>query len=278
MKICIVGLGLIGGSLAKAIKKNTHESCFGIDIDRGTIAGALAQEAIDGEMAIDDLAGCDVVIVGLHPEATIKFITENAGKFKKDGIVLDTCGVKGEIVRAVEGVCIENGVNFLGCHPMAGREFSGFAYSVDNLFEKASFIMTPTDRTPMRAVQEISRLAYNIGFAKVVVSNIEEHDRVIAFTSQLAHVVSSSYVKSPSLLKQAGFSAGSFKDLTRVAKLNEDMWTELFLMNRGPLVDEIEHIIARLTEYRDAIANNDAQRLHDLLKEGRELKELSNNS
>ena len=101
MKICIVGLGLIGGSLAKAIKKNTHESCFGIDIDRGTIAGALAQEAIDGEMTIDDLAGCDVVIVGLHPEATIKFITENAGKFKKGGIVLDTCGVKGEIVRAV---------------------------------------------------------------------------------------------------------------------------------------------------------------------------------
>ena len=276
MKICIVGLGLIGGSLAKAIKKNTHESCFGIDIDRGTIAGALAQEAIDGEMTIDDLAGCDVVIVGLHPEATIKFITENA--VKKGGIVLDTCGVKGEIVRAVEGVCIENGVNFLGCHPMAGREFSGFAYSVDNLFEKASFIMTPTDRTPMRVVQEISRLAYNIGFAKVVVSNVEEHDSVIAFTSQLAHVVSSSYVKSPSLLKQAGFSAGSFKDLTRVAKLNEDMWTELFLMNRGPLVDEIEHIIARLTEYRDAIANNDAQRLHDLLKEGRELKELSNNS
>ena len=257
MKICIVGLGLIGGSLAKAIKKNTHESCFGIDIDRGTIAGALAQEAIDGEMTIDDLAGCDVVIVGLHPEATIKFITENAGKFKKGGIVL---------------------VNFLGCHPMAGREFSGFAYSVDNLFEKASFIMTPTDKTPMRVVQEISRLAYNIGFAKVVVSNVEEHDSVIAFTSQLAHVVSSSYVKSPSLLKQAGFSAGSFKDLTRVAKLNEDMWTELFLMNRGPLVDEIEHIIARLTEYRDAIANNDAQRLHDLLKEGRELKELSNNS
>lgn len=278
MKICIVGLGLIGGSLAKAIKKNTHESCFGIDIDRGTIAGALAQEAIDGEMTIDDLAGCDVVIVGLHPEATIKFITENAGKFKKGSIVLDTCGVKGEIVRAVEGVCIENGVNFLGCHPMAGREFSGFAYSVDNLFEKASFIMTPTDRTPMRVVQDISRLAYNIGFAKVVVSNVEEHDSVIAFTSQLAHVVSSSYVKSPSLLKQAGFSAGSFKDLTRVAKLNEDMWTELFLMNRGPLVDEIEHIIARLTEYRDAIANNDAQRLHDLLKEGRELKELSNNS
>ena len=273
MKICIVGLGLIGGSLAKAIKKNTHESCFGIDIDRGTIAGALAQEAIDGEMTIDDLAGCDVVIVGLHPEATIKFITENAGKFKKGGIVLDTCGVKGEIVRAVEGVCIENGVNFLGCHPMAGREFSGFAYSVDNLFEKASFIMTPTDRTPMRVVQDISRLAYNIGFAKVVVSNVEEHDSVIAFTSQLAHVVSSSYVKSPSLLKQAGFSAGSFKDLTRVAKLNEDMWTELFFDNREALLPVVEDLVQRVTEYRDALRDEDMEGMRKLLREGRETKE-----
>lgn len=278
MKICIAGLGLIGGSLAKAIKKNTNESCFGLDIDRGTIAGALAQEAIDGELTPKELSTCDVVFVSLHPKKTIDFIKDNIGNFKKGSIVVDTCGVKGEIVRSVEDICIENGVNFLGCHPMAGREFSGFAYSVDNLFEKASFIMTPTDRTPMRVVQEISKLAYNIGFAKVVVSNTEEHDSVIAFTSQLAHVVSSSYVKSPSLLKQAGFSAGSFKDLTRVAKLNEDMWTELFLMNKEPLTDEIDHIIARLTEYRDAISQNNAQRLHDLLKEGRELKELSNNT
>ena len=108
----------------------------------------MAQEAIDGEMAVDDLAGCDVVIVGLHPEATIKFITENAGKFKKGGIVLDTCGVKGEIVRAVEGVCIENGVNFLGCHPMAGREFSGFAYSVDNLLAAAAIPAAPAAPRP----------------------------------------------------------------------------------------------------------------------------------
>lgn len=278
MKICIAGLGLIGGSLAKAIKKNTHEGCFGLDIDRATIAGALEQEAIDGEMTARELSSCDLVIVGLHPKQTIKFITENADNFKKGGIVIDTCGVKGEIVRAVEDVCIENGVNFLGCHPMAGREFSGFAYSVDNLFEKASFIMTPTERTPDWVVKAVSEFAYNIGFAKTVVSDTEEHDSVIAFTSQLAHVVSSAYVKSPSLLKQSGFSAGSFKDLTRVAKLNEDMWTELFLMNRVHLASEIEHIIDRLTEYRDAISGGEAQRLHDLLKDGRELKELSNNS
>jgi prephenate dehydrogenase len=159
---------------------------------------------------------------------------------------------------------------------MAGREFSGFAYSVDNLFEKASFIMTPTQNSSQSAVKTVSDLAYEMGFAKVVSSTCSEHDKIIAYTSQLAHIVSSSYVKSPSLLREAGFSAGSFKDLTRVAKLNEDMWTPLFLMNKKPLVEELDHIIARLSEYRDAIDSENSQQLHRLLKEGRELKELSN--
>lgn len=278
MKIAIVGLGLIGGSLAKAIKKNTEHSCFALDIDRAAIAGAVAQEAIDGEITADELHSCDVVMVCLHPAQTINFIIENKSKFKKGGIVIDSCGVKAAIVNAVEKPLADEGVHFLGCHPMAGREFSGFAYSVDNLFEKASFIMTPSDELPVRIVREVSQLAYEIGFARVVTSTVEEHDRIIAFTSQLAHVVSSAYVKSPSLLKQSGFSAGSFKDMTRVAKLNENMWTELFMMNRQPLIDEIDCIIAHLTEYRDAILAEDADGLRELLKTGRELKELSNNS
>lgn len=278
MRIGIVGLGLIGGSLAKAIKKNTAHSCYALDIDRAALAGAMAQEAIDGEITAQELSSCDVVIVCLHPRQTISFITENRKNFRKGGIVADSCGVKSAIVEAVEGVLAEEGVEFLGCHPMAGREFSGFAYAVDNLFENASFIMTPTQRTPEEVVEKIAALAREIGFAKTVRATVEEHDRVIAFTSQLAHVVSSAYVKSPSLMKQAGFSAGSFKDLTRVAKLNEDMWTDLFLMNAGPLTDELDCIIARLTEYRDAISSGETEVLHDLLKEGRELKELSNNA
>ena len=277
MKIAIVGLGLIGGSLAKSIKKNTQHSCFGLDINKVSVAGAMEQEAIDAEISADKLATCDIVVVSLHPQPTIDFILQNKQNFKKGGIVIDTCGVKGSIVDAVEEELQKEGVNFLGCHPMAGREFSGFAYSVDNLFDKASFIMTPTEKTSADTIKEISQLAYSIGFAKCVISNTEEHDRVIAFTSQLAHIVSSSYVKSSSLLKQAGFSAGSFKDMTRVAKLNEDMWTSLFLMNREPLISEIDHIIEHLSEYRKAIAENDAKYLHDLLREGRELKELSNN-
>lgn len=276
MKIGIVGLGLIGGSLAKAIKKNTNEICYGLDIDNAAVTAALSQEAIDAAITPEELSRCDVVIVSLYPQTTIDFILENKNNFKKGGIVIDTCGIKGEIVKAVEKPLEECGVRFLGCHPMAGREFSGFDYAVDNLFEKASFIMTPTDCSSMSAVRDISKLAYNIGFAKCVMASPAEHDEVIAFTSQLAHVVSSAYIKSPSLMKQAGFSAGSFKDLTRVAKLNEDMWTTLFMMNKAPLIAEISHIIGCLEDYRKAMQNDDYQRLHDLLKEGRELKELSN--
>lgn len=276
MKTAIVGLGLIGGSLAKAIKKNTDDMVYGLDISGATVAAALSEEAIDGTVEPEGLSKCELVIVALHPNETINFILENKDNFKKGGIVIDCCGVKEKIVEAVEKPLGECGVRFLGCHPMAGREFSGFNYSLDNLFEKASFIMTPTDDTKMSAVKEISAFAYRTGFAKCVVSSPKEHDEIIAFTSQLAHVVSSAYIKSPSLGKQAGFSAGSFKDLTRVAKLNADLWTTLFLMNKTALVNELDHIIKSLSDYRDCIDAGDAETLHRLLREGTELKEKSN--
>lgn len=276
MKIAIVGLGLIGGSLAKAIKKNTQHTCYGLDISEEAVSSALEQEAIDYEITADKIGICDLTIICLHSLQTIDFMLDNRDNFNKDGIVIDTCGVKGAIVKAVDKPLKESGVAFLGCHPMAGREFSGFAYSVDNLFEKASFIMTPTENTSQKVIKTVSDFAYEIGFAKVVVSSPSEHDEIIAYTSQLAHIVSSSYVKSPSLMRQAGFSAGSFKDLTRVAKLNEDMWTPLFLMNKAALVSELDHIITHLSEYREAISSEDSDILHKLLKEGRELKELSN--
>lgn len=276
MKIAVVGLGLIGGSFAKAIKKNTQHSCYAIDVNPETIRSAIEQEAIDGEITKDELKMCDVVMVCLYPEATVNFITENAANFKKGGIVIDSCGIKSAVVYPSEKALAAEGVEFLGCHPMAGREFSGFDYAVDNLFDKASFIITKTENSKSEVVNEIEKLAYEIGFRKVVVSTPEEHDEVIAFTSQLAHVVSSAYVKSPSLTKQAGFSAGSFKDLTRVAKLNEDMWTSLFMLNRKPLVNEISHIIDRLEEYKQALETENSEELRELLKNGRELKELSN--
>lgn len=275
MKIGVVGLGLIGGSLCKTIKKHTHESVFGMDINKASVKAAIAQEAIDGELTTEGLGSCDLVIIGLHPQPTIDFIRSNADNFKKGGIVIDTCGVKGAIVSAAEEIFKDKDVNFLGVHPMAGREFSGFDYAVDNLFDKASFIMTPTENTKKEVIDFTADFAKKIGFAKVVITDTAEHDSVIAFTSQLAHVVSNAYVKSPSILKQSGFSAGSFKDLTRVAKLNENMWTELFLMNREPLLFEINNIIQKLTQYQKAIEDNDSETLKELLKEGRELKEQS---
>ncbi len=276
MKIAIVGLGLIGGSLAKAIKKNTDDTVYGIDVSDTTVAAALSEEAVDYPIELDRLDICDIVIVALHPQETIDFILENKNRFKKNGIVIDCCGVKQAIVDAVEKPLEDAGVRFIGCHPMAGREFSGFAYSLDNLFEKASFIMTPTDNSKMSAVKEVSAFAYKIGFAKCVVSSPAEHDEIIAFTSQLAHVVSSAYIKSPTLDKKSGFSAGSFKDLTRVAKLNADMWTTLFMMNSGALTNELDHIIKELTAYRDCISQGDREKLHELLSEGTRLKEKAN--
>lgn len=271
MKITVVGLGLIGGSLCKAIKKHTNHTVYGIDINKETLEMALSQNAIDA--VTDDLSLADITIVSLYPITTIDYIKENASKFKKGSIVIDTCGIKKAIVDAVTPVLAENDVTFIGVHPMAGREFSGFEYSLDNLFDDASFIITPDKSVSQTKINLIEDFAYSIHFKKVVTATPEEHDQIIAFTSQLAHVVSNAYIKSPTHQKQLGFSAGSFQDLTRVAKLNETMWTPLFLLNKDPLCFEIDYIIARLSEYRDAMQNNDAKRLKALLRDGRILKE-----
>ena len=271
MIITAVGIGLIGGSMCKAIKKHTNHTVYGIDVNKETIAMAISQNAIDGET--DDLSLADITIVSLYPTDAIDYIIGNAARFKEGSIVIDTCGIKKEIVDRVTPVLEERGVTFIGTHPMAGREFSGFEYSLDNLFDEASFIITPSANVPQAKLNLLEDLAYAIHFKKVVFASPEEHDQIIAFTSQLAHVVSNAYIKSPTHQKQLGFSAGSFQDLTRVAKLNEVMWTPLFMLNKDPLCFEIDYIIEKLTEYRDAMQNGDSERLKELLKEGRILKE-----
>ncbi len=275
MKIAVVGLGLIGGSVAKTLKKNTNHSVYAINRSEQTLKTALSEEAIDGAITPQQLKDMDVVFIGLYAGLTIDFVLKNADNFKKGAVVCDTCGVKTEIVKALTQPLAEKGVHFVGCHPMAGREFSGYRYSLDNLFDNASFIITPDEGTDQGAVQLLSDLAHEMRFRKTVISTPQEHDRVIAFTSQLAHIVSASYVKSPSLLKQAGFSAGSFKDMTRVAYLNENMWTELFMLNKDALSFEIGCVINALQDYKNALDSGDSDKLHELLKESRELKERS---
>lgn len=271
MIVTVVGLGLIGGSLCKTIKKHTDYTVYGVDINKETVEMAVSQGAIDAET--DDLSLADITIISLYPTVTIDYIKKNASKFKKGSIVIDTCGIKKAIVDAVTPVLAENDVTFIGVHPMAGREFSGFEYSQDNLFDSASFIITPTEATPQAKLNLIVDFAYAINFKKVVTATPEEHDDIIAFTSQLAHVVSNAYIKSPTHQRQLGFSAGSFLDLTRVAKLNEEMWTPLFMLNKEPLCREIKCIIERLNEYLDAIEHDDSERLKQLLRDGRILKE-----
>lgn len=257
--------------MCKAIKKHTNHTVYGIDVNKETIAMAVSQNAIDSET--DDLGLADITIVSLYPTDAIDYITANAYKFKEGSIVIDTCGIKKAVVDSVTPLLEKYGVTFIGAHPMAGREFSGFEYSLDNLFDEASFIITPTDSVPQAKLNLLEDFAYSMHFKKVVFASPEEHDQIIAFTSQLAHVVSNAYIKSPTHRKQLGFSAGSFQDLTRVAKLNEVMWTPLFMLNKEPLCFEIDYIIDRLTEYRDAMQNGDSDRLCELLKEGRIFKE-----
>ena len=273
MLIGVIGLGLIGGSLAKAIKYNTDNTVLGCDIDLNVLLKAKLLGAIDGDLTDAELPKCDIIITGLYPEATKKYITENAKSFKKGAIVIDTCGVKNYVCDDMFKLAGENGFTFVGAHPMAGLHLSGFENSNVTMFDNASMILVPGADTDINTLEKVKTLFLSLGFTDIQITDAAEHDRIIAFTSQLAHVVSNAYVKSPTAKLHKGFSAGSYKDLTRVAKLNEIMWTELFLENRENLTNEIDGIIAELQKYSDALKTQDEETLCRLLKEGRECKE-----
>ncbi len=274
MKIGIVGLGLIGGSVAKAIKQNTGHEVFGIDLQESVIFKAQLLEAIDGRLTEDMIGDCDYIILALYPGATVEYVKAHRNKIKEGAVVIDCCGVKEAVCSEIYPIAADQGFSYVGGHPMAGIEFSGFEHSQKNLFKHASMILTPQTDMTIQEMDRLKKFWVSLGFNHVQLSTPEEHDRIIAFTSQLAHVVSSAYVKSPASLKHKGFSAGSYKDLSRVAKLNETMWTELFLLNRDNLVNEIDGMIERLQQYRDAIHEGREKDLRDLLREGTERKVL----
>ena len=273
MEIGIVGLGLIGGSLAKAISQNTDHTVYGFDISDTVIKKAMLVDAIEQPLTDELLPHCDIVIVALYPQATIEYVKSHADLFGKDAIVLDCGGVKGIVCDALEPLAEEKSFLFVGGHPMAGLEHSGFSYAKKSLFNNASMIFTPT-KGPIESMEILKELFTAIGFTNIEISKAADHDRKIAFTSQLAHVVSNAFIKSPTAMEHAGFSAGSYKDLTRVAKLNEHMWTELFLENGDNLANEIDGLIDELLKYSKAIKENDADTLSELLKDGREKKAI----
>ncbi|MGE4548488.1 MAG: prephenate dehydrogenase [Intestinibacillus sp.] len=271
--VLIVGLGLIGGSMAKAIRANTDCRILGYDISEKVLSDARFLGDIDDIADKDSVSEADIVLVGLYPVPAVEYILANLGRMKKGCIVVDLCGVKQYVCDLVIAEACAHGVQFIGGHPMSGREFSGFEYAQADLFQGASMILVPNESATEDALAEMECFFGTLGFGRVVRTTAEQHDHMIAFTSQLAHVVSSAYIKSPEALLHSGYSAGSYKDLTRVARLNEQMWTELFLRNARPLVREIDEIILHLQEYRDAIVSGREDELKRLLKEGRERKE-----
>lgn len=273
MNVAVVGLGLIGGSLAKAIKRAGGHSVYGCDRDGQVQQRALREGAIDQVLDERNLARCQIVLVALYPQAVVDYVRAQAQAFAPGALVIDCAGVKRCVCEALEREVAGAGFVFLGGHPMAGREFSGFDAARENLFDGAWMILAPEPGTPRWATDEAEAFFAGLGFAGVRWTTPREHDRMIALTSQLAHVVSSAYAQSPAAAMHSGFSAGSFQDMTRVARLNEEMWTELFLDNADLLLEELDGLIARLGQYRQALQARDQQGLRGLLRQGREAKE-----
>ena len=269
----IAGLGLIGGSFAKAYKENSDVRVLGFDLNNSISHLAAVEGAIDGILNKENIGECDIIIPALYPNAVIKYVKEMAPYIRKDAIVIDTAGLKREICKECFEVAHQNGFTFVGGHPMAGKKYSGFKYSTGKLFKDASMIVVPENPDDQALLSNVRVALAPCDFGRITVCSPEKHDEMIAFTSQLAHIVSNAYVKSPTAMEHRGYSAGSYKDLTRVAWLNEDMWTEIFMKNRDNLIKEIDYITGFLTEYRDALDKEDSDTLWKLLHDGKMAKE-----
>ena len=272
MTVGIVGLGLIGGSMAKSAKDRTGHTVYGIDAEAETMTLARMSGAIDGPLNEHNLPWCDLVLLAIRPADAVAWVNANARMISAKAIVVDLCGVKRDVCAAIAPVARKCGFAYVGGHPMAGRERSGFTASTENLFVDSYMILTPDERADASHLETLKDFFTDLGFAGLTFATPEEHDRIIAYTSQLAHVVSSAYVKSPQAPKRRGFSSGSFRDMTRVARLDENMWTELFLDNADNLGAELDILIGHLQEYAKAIKEKDADALRALLKDGRERK------
>lgn len=272
MNILVVGMGLIGGSVCKTLKRKCDYTVHGCDIDETILKTAMDEGVIDGTGKMED-GIYDICIVCLHQRAAQPCMKKALPYLKKGSILMDMCGLKGQMVLEFTNACRIIGVNYVGTHPMAGREKSGYDASIPNLFDNANFIITPTYGTNNDAVEKISSLAKEMGFGKIVLTTPHRHDDMIAYTSQLAHIVSSAYVKDDCMDDAVSFSGGSFQDMTRVATMDEKMWSSLFMDNRLLLLHHLELLIAHLSEYRTALEMQDETALQLLIADGRRVQE-----
>ena len=272
MIVGVLGLGLIGGSLARAYAKAGH-TVLGHVRNETMYAFAEMAGVLSGKLTPETIPTCDLILLAIYPAGSAQWLEENGRYVSPNALVLDACGIKREVCDRCFPVAEQYGFTFVGGHPMAGTQYSGFKYSRSNLFQGAPMVLVPPRFDDMELLERVKEALAPCHFGSFSVTTAAEHDRMIAFTSQMPHIVSNAFIKSPTAASHKGFSAGSYRDLTRVAWLNAGMWTELFLENRENLLFELDQYISSLTAYREALADRDAQRLYDLLDEGKKRKE-----
>ena len=272
MKVGILGLGLIGGSLARAYALEGHTG-YAIQRNQSMLSFAMLAGAVHGKLDESTIPECDLILLAIYPGGSADWLEKNAHLVSKDALVIDCCGIKKEICERCFPLAKQYGFTFVGGHPMAGSQFSGFKYSRANLFEGAPMVLVPPVYDDIQLLDRVKTALKPCNFGFFSVTTAEEHDKMIAFTSQMPHILSNAFIKSPTALNHKGFSAGSYKDLTRVAWLNPQMWAELFLENKENVLFELEFYINSLTQYRDAIAADDMDTLVQLLDEGKKRKE-----
>lgn len=273
MTVGIIGLGLIGGSLAKAFRRTAGITVLGWDTDNSIVEFAEIAQAIHGPLTDDRLKELDLLLLATYPEAVLEHMARLAPLLSKDTLVIDCAGTKEKVCQGVFPLAQQYGFQFLGGHPMAGTQYSGFKYSRADLFDGAPMVIVPPNFDDIRLLDRAKKLLEPVGFGHISITTAQDHDQRIAFTSQMAHVVSNAYIKSPTARHHEGFSAGSYRDLTRVAWLNASMWAELFLENRDNLLFELDTLLGNLAHYRKALEAGDFEALRQLLDEGRKIKE-----
>ena len=272
MTVGIVGLGLIGGSLAKAFKRRDDIKILAFDTDAPVLGFAMVSGVVDEELNMENISRCDLIMLSTYPTAAEEWLKNAAEHISKDTVVIDCLGTKRSICSMAFPLAEKYGFTYVGGHPMAGTHNSGYKYSSEDLFAGAPMVIVPPRFDDIELLDRIKKLLSPVGFGHITVTDAGEHDRMIGFTSQMAHIVSNAYIKSPTAGSHKGFSAGSYKDLTRVAWLNPEMWAELFLENSDNLLFELDFLMARLGEYRSAIEAGDREELVRILDEGRRRK------
>ena len=272
MNVGILGLGLIGGSMARAYAKAGHR-VFAAEKDQTIFDFAQLAGAVHGALTEETVPQCDLLLLAIYPDGSATWLEQNARYVSPSALVLDCCGIKREICQRCFPLAETYGFTFVGAHPMAGSHNSGFKYSRSNLFQGAPMVLVPPCFDDILLLARVKEILSPCNFGSFSVCTAEEHDRLIAFTSQMPHVLSNAYIKSPTALGHKGFSAGSYKDLTRVAWLNPQMWAELFLENKKNVLFELDYYINSLTQYKQALESNDMDTLVALLDEGKKRKE-----